>query len=47
VWQVKALPLDEYLGWVAFFDEKDRKQEVKKGNIMAMRPEEIARQFGG
>jgi hypothetical protein len=47
VWQVEQIPIAEYLGWIAYFEEKDRKQEVKKGNIMAMKPDEIASQFRG
>ncbi len=36
----------EYNGWLAYFAEKDRKQEAASGNLMAMDPDEIMRKFG-
>jgi hypothetical protein len=37
----------EYLGWIAYFEEKDRKSEAKKGNLMAMNEEELIGKFAG
>jgi hypothetical protein len=36
----------EYMGWIKYFEEKERREEVAKGNIMAMTPEEVRKQFG-
>jgi hypothetical protein len=33
------------MGWIAYYEEKERRQEVKDGNIMAMNPEELAGAF--
>ncbi len=27
---------NEYQGWIAFYADKQRRQEVEKGNLMAM-----------
>jgi len=45
VWECKELPASEYLGWIAYFEEKERKKEVKRGNIMAMDSEELTKAF--
>lgn len=45
LWEVEQLPSSEYMGWIAYFDEKERKKEVEKGNLMAMNEDEIARHF--
>lgn len=45
VWEVKEMPTSEYLGWVAYFEEKERRKQVKKGNLMAMNPEDISKAF--
>ena len=31
----------EYLGWIAFYSERNRKQEAERGNLMAMDEDEI------
>jgi len=37
----------EYLGWVEFYKERDRKQDADGGNLLAMNPDDIMRKFGG
>ena len=37
----------EYLGWVEFYKERDRKQDADSGNLLAMDPDDIMRKFGG
>jgi len=38
---VQEISTKEYLGWIAHFDEKERKSEVKKGNLLAMNEDEL------
>lgn len=47
VWEVKLMGTVEYMGWIAYFDERERKKEVTKGNIMAMTEDEIVGAFTG
>ena len=41
VWEVAQLPTTEYLGWILFAEEKARRGEVGKGNLMAMNEEDV------
>lgn len=45
VWEVEEMSTSEYLSWIQFFEQRaeDQKQaeEVKKGNLMAMNPDQI------
>jgi hypothetical protein len=45
LWEVEAMPASEYFGWIAYFEEKERRREAKKGNLMAMSEDEITRAF--
>lgn len=47
MWEIEDLPITEYLGWINFFEDQQRKQEGKGGNILAMDEDELARRFGG
>ena len=35
----------EYQGWIAYYEEKDRKQEAESGNLMAMETDDILQRF--
>lgn len=39
------MPASEYMGWIDYFAEKARQDEVRKGNIMAMNEDEVAEHF--
>ena len=36
----------EYFGWIEFYNEKKRKEEAAKGNILAMNPDDLVKGFG-
>lgn len=33
---LKEYPVSELKGWIDFYQEKERREQVKKGNLMAM-----------
>lgn len=33
--------MSEFMNWVAYFEDKARKQEAEKGNLMAMEEDDI------
>ncbi len=39
------MPTSEYMGWIAYYEEKERKAQVDKGNIMAMNETELSKAF--
>ena len=41
------MPTAELMGWVEFYGEKRRKEEVSKGNLLAMDENQIIGAFGG
>lgn len=45
VWEVRQMPVTEYFGWIAHFqeqaEERDRQERVAKGDMTAMTPEQI------
>jgi len=45
VWECEQMSSSEYMGWIAYFDEKERKKEVSKGNLIAMNDDEITKAF--
>jgi len=43
----REMTVTEYFGWLAYYAEKDRRQEADSGNILAMSPEDIMGKFNG
>lgn len=45
VWEIRAMPVTEYFGWISHFteqaEERDRQERVAKGDMTAMSPEQI------
>lgn len=37
----------EYYGWIAYFNEKNRRQDAESGNLLAMNPEDIMGKLNG
>lgn len=47
VHELREMPTTEYFGWIAYFNEKARKREVEKGNLLAMDPDEMIKAATG
>lgn len=41
--ELEEMPLSEFLNWIRYFEEKNRRLEVEKGNVMAMNEDEFRR----
>ena len=47
VYEIEAMPASEYFGWIKYFEELARLNEVGKGNILAMEPDEMIKAVTG
>lgn len=45
VYEIGQMPTSEYMGWLLFFAEQNRQQEVSKGNLLAMNEDEVMERF--
>ena len=41
------MPASEYHGWLAFFEERQRKQEADSGNLLAMDEDDMVSKLTG
>lgn len=41
------MPVSEYMGWLAFFEDRNRRMEAEKGNLLAMDSDEMVRNLTG
>lgn len=41
MYEMESLSTSEYMGWIAYFEEQNRKAEGKSGNLLAVDEDEL------
>jgi hypothetical protein len=47
VTELEDMPLAEFMDWMRYFEERNRKAEAEKGNLMAMDEDEMVTRLTG
>lgn len=47
VYEIEQMPMTEYMGWLAYFEERNRRMEADKGNLLAMDEQEMVSRLTG
>lgn len=45
VYELDAMPVAEYMNWMAYFEEKNRRREAANGNLLAMDEDDMIEKF--
>lgn len=47
MYEIDELPMTEYMGWLAFFHERQREKEGQQGNLLAMESDDMVSALTG